>query len=295
MNETNPQTQPDDLEQAAAALRNAPIPAGPPAELIAATLAAIENRLAHISPSEPTRQLQRRTRLMRYIGYGSLATAAAVLVGVGLLLTNSSSAVAFEKVLNKVKKAEAVTYVDTQVDPQGYSSELKYFSRGQQTRLELGGVGKNVYVFDYAKRKALSIAPSITAYELYDIPMEDDDTQAMQFLNEAKRLLGGTSVEDGTEKIDGVKTTVFKIAVGTMYNTTADYKVWVDPKTELPVRISYERKPTDASDAAPVKRTFDRFDWNPKLADDLFSLDPPKGYTEGIPGFVKPKVPVKKK
>ena len=65
-------------------------------------------------------------------------------------------------------------------------------------------------------------------------------------------------------------------------------------KTALPVRISYERKPTSPTDALPIKRTFDRFDLKPVLTDDQFALDPPKGFTEGIFGFVKPVVPAKK-
>ena len=105
----------------------------------------------------------------------------------------------------------------------------------------------------------------------------------------------GPAVEDGSETIEGIKATAFKIDGGSMYNFKANYRVWVDPKTALPVRISYERKPTDPTDAAPVKRTFDRFDWNPTFEDGHFSFDVPEGYTEGIPGFVKPVIPAKKK
>lgn len=294
MNSDHRRPEPDGLEQAVGALRDAPIPAGPPAELTAATLAAIRERLAGIVPSESARQLQRRRRIMRYLRIGAFSTAAAALVGTLILLTGNGSAIAFEKVREKVKGVDSVTYVDTQVDPNGYITEVRYYNRGKQARVELVKSG-NVYVYDYAKRKALSVAPSIRAYELYDIPEEDTDAQAVQFVAEVKRLLGGTAVEDGTETINGIKATAFKIDGGTMYNTKANYRVWVDPKTALPLRISYERKQADPTDASLVKRTFDRFDWNPTLKDDLFSLEVPEGYTEGIPGFVKPVIPVKKK
>ena len=241
---------------------------------------------------------------MRYICYGAFSTAASI-VGVIVLFTGGP-AIAFEKVRAEVKKVDAVTYVDTQVDPQGYISEMKYFNRGRQARLEFvpsgqaridmagSGWAGNFYVFDYKKRKALSVAPSLRAYELYDIPEDDVDAQSLQFVKEVKRLLEGTAIEDGTETIGGVKATAFKIDGGVMYNIKANYKVFVDPKTALPVRISYERKPTSPTDALPIKRTFDRFDWKPVLTDDQFSLDPPKGFTEGIFGFVKPVVPAKK-
>ena len=294
MNDDNPRPEPDVLDRAVRALRDAPIPTGPPVERTAATLAAIRERLAGTVPGEPTRQLQRRRRLMRYIRYGAFSTAAAALVGVVILLSSPGPAVAIEQVRVEVKKVDSVTYFDTQVDPHGYTTEVKYFNRGKQARMELVR-SKNVYVFDYAKRKALSFAPSISAYERYDIPAEGDDAQAMQFVREVKRLLEGKAVKGKAEKVDGVKATLFEIVGGTMYDIKADYKVWVDPKTALPVRISFERKQTDPTDALCVKRTFDRFDWKPTIDKELFSLAPPKGYTEGIPGFVKPKLPAEKK
>ena len=294
MNDDNHRPEPDVLNQAVEALRDAPTPAGPPAERTAATLAAIRDRLTGTVPGGPARELQRRRRIMRYIHYGTVSTAVAVLVRVLVLVARPESAIAFDRVRDEVKKADAATYVDTQVDQQGYATQIKYFNRGKQVRMELVKSG-NVYVFDYAERKALSVAPSLQAYELYDIPEEDADDQAAQFVAEVKRLLKGAAVETGTVKVDGVGATAFTIAGGTMYGCKADYRVLVDPQTALPVRISCERKPTGPDDASFVKRTFGQFDWNPKLADELFSLDPPKGYTEGIPGFVKPVVPAKKK
>ena len=231
---------------------------------------------------------------MRYLRIGAFSTAAAALVGVSILLTGNGSAIAFEKVREKVMGVNSVTYMDTQVDPNGYSTEVRYSYRGKQSRVELVKSG-NIYVFDYAKRKALSIVPSLRAFELYDIPEEGDDSPAQQFVKELKRLLEGTAVDDGAETIETTKTDVFKIDGGTMYNTKANYRVCVDPKTALPVRISYERKQADPTDASPVKRTFDRFEWNPTLKDELFSLEVPKGYTEGIPDFVKPVIPAKMK
>ena len=46
MSEQNSRPTPDPLDEAAGALRDAPVPAGPPPELTAATVAALKNRLA---------------------------------------------------------------------------------------------------------------------------------------------------------------------------------------------------------------------------------------------------------
>ena len=50
------------------------------------------------------------------------------------------------------------------------------------------------------------------------------------------------------------------------------YKVWIDPKTELPVRAKF----TDTVGKGLF--TFDFEDWNKELDAKLFTLDPPAGY-----------------
>ena len=59
-------------------LRAAPVPAGPPAELAAATVAAVARRLPAAVPSQLAYQSRRRT-IMRYIGYGSTAAGSSAL------------------------------------------------------------------------------------------------------------------------------------------------------------------------------------------------------------------------
>jgi outer membrane lipoprotein-sorting protein len=54
-------------------------------------------------------------------------------------------------------------------------------------------------------------------------------------------------------------------------------KVWVDPKTSLPVRIAVER-PADGGKVETVF-SFEQFTWNESLDPDLFKLEVPKGFT----------------
>ena len=51
MSELNHQPTPDTLDQATAAIRDATVPAGPPADVTAATLAAIDSRLTLSRPA----------------------------------------------------------------------------------------------------------------------------------------------------------------------------------------------------------------------------------------------------
>ena len=67
-------------------------------------------------------------------------------------------------------------------------------------------------------------------------------------------------------------------------------KVWVNPKTKLPVKIRLGVNTRRG--AKPKDRPFDTvlifedFEWNKKLDPKLFSLKVPKGYTvkQGRPG-----------
>ena len=74
MSEANSRPTPDILDEATGALRDAPVPAGPSADLAAATVAALNNRLAGAVPSEQFRR-ERRRRIMRYVGFTTAAAA----------------------------------------------------------------------------------------------------------------------------------------------------------------------------------------------------------------------------
>jgi hypothetical protein len=79
MTDPNTRHPTDPLEQAAAALRSTPVPAGPPAELVAATTRALQQAAA----PEHARQPSRRNRMFRVARLGLIAAAAAVLLAAG--------------------------------------------------------------------------------------------------------------------------------------------------------------------------------------------------------------------
>jgi len=83
MTEPNSRQSPDLFEQAVAALRTTPVPAGPPDELVAATTRALQE--AGAAP-ERDRHLSRRNRMFRIARLCSLAAAAGVLLALGIFL-----------------------------------------------------------------------------------------------------------------------------------------------------------------------------------------------------------------
>ena len=81
MTEPNSRQPPDPLDQAAAALRATPIPAGPSAELVASTTLAL--RQADAAP-QPARPPSRRNLMVRIARFGWIPVAAALLLAVGV-------------------------------------------------------------------------------------------------------------------------------------------------------------------------------------------------------------------
>jgi len=81
MIEPNSRQRPDPLEQAAAALRATPIPAGPSAELVASATLALQQAGAAPQSGWPP---SRRNPMLRIAGFCSLGVAATLLLAVGI-------------------------------------------------------------------------------------------------------------------------------------------------------------------------------------------------------------------
>ena len=166
---------------------------------------------------------------MRYIRYGSLTTAAAVLVAVAFVALTPRTLLAMDKVLDKVKATESVSYTDTQTTPDGAVTAINSYVRKEQTRIEIRG-GKTTYVFDYAKRKALVYSTDLKAYEVYDLPEQTADTRPDALAQELQRLRAKKAAEDGTERVGDVDAVAFKVEGVSLFDTTVDCRLLVDPK-----------------------------------------------------------------
>src|SRR5262249_41491813 len=124
----------DILDKAIGALRDVPVPDGPPAELVAATVGAINQRLARAAPAGPSRR--RRTR--RYAGYPAAgAVAVATLAGV-LGFGGSSAAARVQKALDNAAKAKSVkvTVMLINVEIEGKMTHVQtMFRQGDMIRM----------------------------------------------------------------------------------------------------------------------------------------------------------------
>src|ERR1700677_473585 len=150
---------PDILEQAIDAVRSRPIPAGPPADVLASTAEAIRNRLR---ASAKPRQLTARC-----IRYASFAAAAAIVVWVFVGL-NNGTARAFERALEKLRSTEAVRYqVQTQAELANQVDEVTI--RGRQMRIELVALPKVTWIIDSEISGMLIVDPHSKTYQTVDL------------------------------------------------------------------------------------------------------------------------------
>lgn len=110
MTERNEQQPVDDLDLATAALRDMSIPDGPPSQLMASTVEALQS--ASIPPDviRLNERKQKMFRLIRYSGAAAAVALLAVLAGWLFLMDGTASPV-FADVVKKIKNAKSVTFV----------------------------------------------------------------------------------------------------------------------------------------------------------------------------------------
>ncbi len=284
--------RPDVLDQATEALRAAPVPAGPPAELAAATVAAVANRLPAAVPSELARR-QRRRRVMRSIGYGA-AAAAVVATLAGVLWFGGGTAVALDDAIRKVEKAEAVRYEVHTRSPLSDNTDTVTV-RGKQVRVDSHSFARIAFVIDHQAQGMLIVSPPNKTYQTVDLSkatIAPFDAFSVRFRDQLLALLKKAE-HAAVGEVNGAKADKFTASGrGLGMIQDADWVIWIDRKSQLPVRVEVEQ----TQQGRTVKRIYEKFDWNPEIDDDLFSLDPPDGYTEGTVFHTNPPLePMKKK
>jgi outer membrane lipoprotein-sorting protein len=137
-------------------------------------------------------------------------------------------------------------------------------------------------IMDYGKRQQLVLRPAEKTATLHDMSADyeiDDETGELKLRQLSTslrdRLLerSAGAVEDhGSVELEGRTVRMLQ-----SHKDTRTTTVWIDPKTSLPLQI--ELKWTDNS-YEPVMYSTIQIDT--ELDDDLFSLEPPEGYTHKV-------------
>ena len=269
----SPPSPDDPLARAAAALRGAPVPDGPPDATIARTLAAL--RTAAAGPDVTPRS--RRTTMI-----AALKIAAAALVAVGGLSYFVGSPpvgapAAFAAVAQKLRDARTLAYRLT-VRPPGRKDPmtLRYFIKEPGlVRAEAEPPAGPVTVMDLPHGKLLVLnAAAKTAVLMEGKLFQAQPGAPADFaagMTERLRALAGKPGEPaGKEAIGGVEAQGFRVK-----EPGQELLVWVDPRTRLPLRIEV----TTRLAGQEVRGTLSEIALDPPLDDALFRLEPPAGYT----------------
>lgn len=173
MTEPNSRQPADLLEQAVAALRTAPVPAGPSTELVVSTTRALQQAGGE---SQPGRQPSRRNLMFRRARLYSIAVAAAILLALGMFFPFSS------------KKASAEVEVDG----------TAYHVRGPFTHKDLTVFllcsnrqdGHDFLTLDEGLQEGLVVVTEQEQERVGALQIENRSDRPL-YLQEGERLIGG--------------------------------------------------------------------------------------------------------
>ncbi len=284
-------TELEDLDAAIAALQSRTIPAGPPADLIAATAMSLQDH--RTEPVEPSRGPRRILAYLAYLGYGSFA-AAVLIAGIALIGPAVNRAAAWERSLEKVEKTEAVRFQVTMTFAGRVQPTSVVTVRGNQCRIDDWGLPDSSWVFDLDAKAALITQPKAAKYQTVDLSEGYIAPVEVVGLNVREQLLalrGQRAETGGTETVEGVLADKWVIKSGKAFHLDGEWNIWIDRKSGLPVKVLVHA----VSQGLPMTRVFSVFDWNPTIDKATFAIDPPAGFTEAVIFRVFPPLPPRKK
>lgn len=279
---------PDLLEDALDALRREAVPEGPPAQLVEATVRNLE--LATPTP-ETLRREQRRALMIRIARYSSLtAVTIAVAAVIGwFTLMNGTSNAAFGDVIKNVKEAKSVTLTNKQKIGNQPEFVFKISIQNDHFRMEMPR--SFAMIADLKKKKVVQLNHARKVAHEYSF----SDEVARRFANpieQFRKLQPDAAKRQGDEQLGGKNTYVYIVNdidfLG--FKGEGEMKIWVDPKTKLPLKIRVgvnSRKGSKSTDRPfDTVITYEDFEWNRKLDPKLFELKVPTGYKaiQGMPG-----------
>jgi outer membrane lipoprotein-sorting protein len=232
--------------------------------------------------------------MIRIARYGSVATAAAVLLAlvVSFLVLDRNAPLAFGQVVENVKKAKSVSFTLKQkLTPESQSLEQKWFLLGDSIRMEIPGTQEAFHaeegtilaaIGNLKEKKALQLDFVRKTAQWLDIE-KNVPKQFANPIDRLRQLKDQDAKRVADEELDGRKTHVYELAKLDFFGGKGKIeegesaKVWVDPKSGLPVRIVIEG--WNADKKAKMKLIFEQFTWNEELAPEMFKLEVPKGFT----------------
>ena len=217
---------------------------------------------------------------VKRIAPGALAACLLAAIGVAVvLLSSGESSIAWADVQKHIERAK---YMKTKVVvtmPDGTKSHgRQVMATGGLIRQEMSiNIGQKtmdmVMIMNYDKGVILTLMKAqklAVPVKLTDMPkaMRDKMVKKNDQLAELKRMIRNAEKELGDKTINGAKARGFQVKDEHMV-----MDIWVDAKTALPVIIEGQMI------VAKTKVVLSDIEFVEKVDPDLFSVEPPKGYT----------------
>ena len=264
------------LDQATDALRSAPVPVGPPAEVLA-TVYALDGRVRPGGQAPAIKVSTRRFPMRRVL---SIAAGLLLLAGVGAVVYHllvASATVAFAEVRRQIEQVETMKWrisMDLKLAVPGAPSHLEmdcYYKTPGLTRQEItvpGMSDKVINTMNFQTGKVVTLVPTQKQAVIVDLGQLPKAARERQkdFVAEMKKMVQGDAAELGTKEINGRQAKGFRV---TKNQHVMD--IWVDPKTGAPLATDM-----DIPGFGMVRMS--DFVMGAEMDDALFSQAIPEGY-----------------
>lgn len=230
---------------------------------------------------------------MRLVGFGSLVTAAAVLVAL-LLFPANSPAEDVKKAVQNVETAKTVRLLVEQDDGAGTKLTTRIYLSDGVRRTDTEPVGLSV-ILDEKTQKGVMLFAKQKAYRTIDLGSDDPLNRAAKGGYQAnsvcaafKNLPTTHTAVVTNEYLDGRKTKAYELTDlkfdegGEEFkDAKADMKLWVNPKTAYPVQArtilrAGEKKVTSVYTYLGFNEDLDPKLFDTAIPDGYKKLEPPK-------------------
>ncbi len=186
-------------------------------------------------------------------------------------LRGSRRSVVFADVVTNLQAVQSLSVDAILRRPE--SPEVRFHSDAAGARYRKTSSDGLIQIADGSQGKMLVLHPEGKTARIRSYEVAAKETRPVDFLLGRVESWRDQAVEDMGEKhLDGRLVVGFRARTADEAQRERQIDVWVDPETQLPVRIEMHYQDDG------VSLVIHNFAWNPALDESLFSLDPPEGY-----------------
>ncbi len=215
---------------------------------------------------------RRQLRLRPLARYGVVGVAVVIGLLAIVFLVDRGAAFSFADVLDKVERSRSVRFVCKLESAGRPGPETKMWLQGDFMRYEFAE-GAIVHVFDTSRLKGLELHPFRKVAKEVDrvgqVPAEEFRDLIGQLRN-LKQQKNVTVMQLADEMVGERNCHVFEVTGAKALRIQGKWKLWVDPKTELPVKMHVG----DENNSI----TFEQIVWDERLDPALFAMTVPAGF-----------------